>query len=320
MKSSIKKHTHFTPTERRGIIGMLFLSSLLIAFIFLYDQFGENHRAVFDYVPDSTEEDITKAEVSVTDVPIKKPSTVKKEIIMRPFDPNTVTKSELTSMNLPAYGINSFLKYRSTGKKFYSIKDFKSVYGFENLSDKLLVKHLILPDKPTYQKIYPKKKLIKKKIDTISQSAVINQKQKKYKSKYDIAPHSINVNTAAAEELSKLKGIASYRSGKIIEYRDAIGGFYTMDQLYEIPQVPDSIITQNLEYFMVDSNQIKSININEWTFDQFRKHPYIGYKKAQLLSRYIKEHGPLHSMNDLTHIIALDSSFIKKISPYLRLD
>lgn len=324
MKSSIKNQIQFTPRERRGIISLLFLSSLLLAFIFIYDRYAENHRTTFDFLPDlidhnSLTTDSITIDIPTKDLQIKKSTKVKREINLRPFDPNTVTKSELISMNLPSYGINSFLNYRSTGKKFYSVKDFKSVYGFEKLNHESLVENLILPAKPSYHKNYPKKIVLKTDIDTISNLEIVNNKILKYKPfSYDIAPQSININTATIEELNKLKGIANYRSSKIIEYRDALHGFHSIDQLYEISQVPDSIISQNLVYFTLDSNQIKGIDINGWTFDQFRKHPYIGYKKAQLLSRYIKEHGPLHSSEDLTQIIALDSSFINRLSPYLK--
>lgn len=47
----------------------------------------------------------------------------------------------------------------------------------------------------------------------------------------------INLNTATAEELMTIKGIGETYARRIIEFRDAIGGFTYMEQLKEVEGV-----------------------------------------------------------------------------------
>ena len=44
----------------------------------------------------------------------------------------------------------------------------------------------------------------------------------------------LNLNTATKEELMQIKGIGEITATKIVEYRDAIGGFTSLEQLMEI--------------------------------------------------------------------------------------
>ncbi len=45
---------------------------------------------------------------------------------------------------------------------------------------------------------------------------------------------NLDLNTADTVSFKKLKGIGSYFSKKIVEYRDELGGFHSKEQLLEI--------------------------------------------------------------------------------------
>jgi|GEM_PF-3987177 len=329
MKHIIKEHSKFTPTERRGIIGLVFLAFCLLCFIYTYDDLSHPHESVFENLSTanmSQNESVQRDDsIQVRSIEPSIPSSKNKGLILKTFDPNQISKAELSAMNFPKKGINTFLKYRATGKKFYSVDDFKSVYGFEELESSQLKKYMRFPKKiesikyDTQTKKPSRRKDNRFTIKNDSSSATTHFKNK-YPKREIIAEGSIDINTVDTSVLIKLKGIGEYRSQKLVEYRDAIGGFYHMEQIYEVPNVPDSIITMNLKYFSIDSSAISKVKVNDWTFEQLRRHPYIRYKRAKALSRYIREHGPIESQEELSKIIALDSAFVIKISPYLSYD
>ncbi|HKJ70784.1 MAG TPA: helix-hairpin-helix domain-containing protein [Gammaproteobacteria bacterium] len=49
-----------------------------------------------------------------------------------------------------------------------------------------------------------------------------------------IAAEPVNLNQASAEELTGLNGIGDVLAQRIIDYRDANGGFESVDQLAEV--------------------------------------------------------------------------------------
>lgn len=60
-------------------------------------------------------------------------------------------------------------------------------------------------------------------------------------------PTKINVNTATQEELCTLKGVGPAIAEKIIEARDAKGGFKSLDDLMEVKGIGPKIIEFNKE-------------------------------------------------------------------------
>ena len=57
----------------------------------------------------------------------------------------------------------------------------------------------------------------------------------------------VNINTATAEELSKvLTGIGMSKAQKIIEYREKFGPFVSLDQLKEVSGIGQATLDKNL--------------------------------------------------------------------------
>jgi competence protein ComEA len=57
----------------------------------------------------------------------------------------------------------------------------------------------------------------------------------------------VNINTATAEELSKvLKGIGMSKAKKIIEYREKFGPFVTVEQLKEVSGIGQATLDKNI--------------------------------------------------------------------------
>lgn len=62
---------------------------------------------------------------------------------------------------------------------------------------------------------------------------------------------AININTADLETLTQLKGIGAKKAEAIIAWRDANGGFKSVDQLLEIKGIGESILESNREKIQI---------------------------------------------------------------------
>lgn len=62
----------------------------------------------------------------------------------------------------------------------------------------------------------------------------------------------ININTATESELCLLDGIGEVLSKRIIEKREELGGFQSIDQLHEVQGIGDKLFEQIKNYVTVE--------------------------------------------------------------------
>lgn len=146
-----------------------------------------------------------------------------------------------------------------------------------------------------------------------------NRKKKKSYKPYDHQPQTqsiISVNKANQKDWEKLYNIGPYRAGQILKFRDALGGFYTIDQVGETYGLPDSVFQQIKPQLRADSDYMQ-ININQVVYDSLYPHPYITKQMAYYIAKY-RNTGTIHDMNALYKIIPeKDHERLRKLEPYL---
>lgn len=72
------------------------------------------------------------------------------------------------------------------------------------------------------------------KTDTVNGGVFLRNDNYQPKSKNVLKNKSININTASADELTRLPGIGPKTAEKIIEYRKKFGKFKSVDELIEV--------------------------------------------------------------------------------------
>ena len=229
-------------------------------------------------------------------------SSKKKEISLCPFDPNTFV--DFTELGIPHFLSQRIINYRSKGGVFKLKTDLKKIYGF--------------PDS-LYQKLEPFILLPKDKI--ISNTSL--RKESFYSKEEKITRTQplriIDLNTADSSALTQLKGIGPTFASRIIKYRTALGGFYSITQLKEVYGIQNQNLELIVSQLKIEATSLQLIDLNTTTFKEMVHHPYLEYDDVKKIFNHKKSTGGFNKLEDLTRFNILPDSVYNKLKPYLKL-
>lgn len=139
--------------------------------------------------------------------------------------------------------------------------------------------------------------------------AVINSTKK-------VQPKPLNINHADSVELVRLYRIGPVLAQKIINYRNKLGGFVSLNQLTEIWGFDADILYDLDGKIFVEPKDAKLYNLNTVELDALKTHPYFKFKLSQAIVNYRKQHGNFNSLDDLRSIKIVNDSILNLIRPY----
>jgi competence ComEA-like helix-hairpin-helix protein len=113
-----------------------------------------------------------------------------------------------------------------------------------------------------------------------------------------------------------LPGIGAKLSARILQFRNKLGGFHSVEQVKETYALHDSVFQKIAPYLKLHTG-ITPININEATIDQLKAHPYIRYHLANAIVQYRTQHGAYRTIEDVKKIMIVDEQIFAKMAPYL---
>ena len=230
------------------------------------------------------------------------------------FNPNTITDQEWISLGLNARQVKGIRKYLNKGG---SIKKPSDVLKFKAVKEELwneLIPYIVI-DTPNFSKTnsYTFTK------DT-SAAAVAQKAQEKAEKLIEFRKNlNFEFNTCNRYNLKQLNLIDSITIEKLIRYKNGLGGFVNLSQLYEIEGIDTTNFAKLKSHLTLDMMSLKTININNCSVSQLSKHPYLSYNMATALVNYRNAHGKYTQMADLKKCMAMNDNLLKKIAPYLRL-
>jgi len=202
------------------------------------------------------------------------------------FDPNTATKDELEQLGFKSWQAENILKYRSKGGRFKQPADITKIHGVDADFAEKLMPYI--------------------KIESSQETA-----------SYDVI---VNLNTASESDLQKLKGIGAAYSKRIIDYRNKLGGFVTVEQVREVYGMTDELYDGILPHLKVGNEPVRTININTADFKTLVSHPYIDKKIANAILNYRDFAKTIKSTDELVKQKALSKSEYDKISKYISVE
>lgn len=214
------------------------------------------------------------------------------------FDPNTLSAEGWQKLGLKEKTIKTIFNYRNKGGKFYKKEDLQKIWG--------------LP-KGFYESV----------------QNYINIETERITSNYQFASNAaentqrvlkkLDINKADTLSFIKLPGIGNTLARRIVNFRNKLGGFYSLDQIKETYGLPDSTFQKIKMYLFVDESGISTININTVTKEDLKVHPYIRWNLANAIVEYRSQHGLFNAIEELKNITIIDEATYYKVAPYFKL-
>jgi DNA uptake protein ComE-like DNA-binding protein len=109
----------------------------------------------------------------------------------------------------------------------------------------------------------------------------------------------VELNTADTTVLKKVPGIGSTYARRIVGYRNLLGGYYSVVQLSEVYGIDEDRYNALAPWFTADPSLILKLPVNELSQDSLRRHPYINYNQAKIITQLRRQKGELTGWENL---------------------
>ena len=304
-------YLHFTKKERNGIIYLL-LSVIVIAVF--PSVFPYMHKEDVQFISDEVKQEIA----AFKSTPVKKYTDY--DSIRRTgrfqryaydnekedgqvnaavfyFDPNTLSPSGWKKLGVKEKTVQTIMRYISKGGRFRKPADIEKIWGMPKKLATALLPYVQIVEEKKSEREYNNGSYQPAKRHTVSVS--------------------IDINESDTSVWITLPGIGPKLSQRIVQFRNRLGGFYSISQVAETYGLPDSVFQKIKPMLTLDGTQVKKMNINTATKDELKEHPYIRYTLAKLIVEYRSQHGPFSDVKELLNIMAIDQAIFDKLSAYL---
>ncbi len=227
------------------------------------------------------------------------------------FDPNTATATQLKQLGLSGKVVKTIVNFRNKKGRFYKPKDLLKIYGISE-KDYQLLENYIQIDESNFKKSYVKRDYPEKKHTTKKGVAQAKFAKSYAKSKPNV---TIDINHSTPERWQLLYGIGPKLSKRITKFRDKLGGFYSIDQIATVYGLPDSTF-QRIKSQLVFSPIFRKLDINSDDINVLKSHPYLSWKKAQILLNYRQNHGDFRDLDDLRKVGIFSEEELERLGAY----
>jgi DNA uptake protein ComE-like DNA-binding protein len=203
--------------------------------------------------------------------------------------------------------LKNILRYREKGGKFRDKEGFSKIYGMNDEIYNILEPYIRI------QVTESKTQSLK----TDTGHVKFNSNHENKYQKYIRDTVKIELNSADSASLLALDGIGPSYAGRIIKYREKLGGLYIKEQLLEIKGMDSIRFSQFESQITIDQSLIRRIDINTVTFKDLLRHPYFEYYLVKAIFSKKDEIKRFDSVEQLRSIPVMYEELYQKISAYL---
>ena len=213
------------------------------------------------------------------------------------FDPNTADSIELLEQGFKPWQVRNMLKYRAKGGKWKKSEDMLKIYGVDSAFYAELEPYIHINDS------------LLKQTDTLRHDTTIHYALKK--------DTIIELNTADTTDLKQIRHIGDYVANRIIWYRNKLGGYYTVEQIAEIKDLPEGTFDKIKGNLTVNPELIKKIDINKANVSELSRHPYIRTEQAKQIYKYRREKIRIKDIGEIHDLEIFTEKEWQQLLPYL---
>ena len=189
------------------------------------------------------------------------------------------------------------INYRTKLGGFDSIGHLKKVYGI---------------DEELYERLEPSLIISKKESKTIITRDSIQ-------SSSELVFLDLDINSASADELEKIKGIGPFYSKTIVDHRTQLGGFAKMEQLKSLYKM-DSITYRNLTENAKIKTSHRTFNINNIEFKSLLRMKILEYEEVKYIFNLKKSLGQITSSEQLKNLKGIPREELELLLLYLHFE
>ncbi len=223
------------------------------------------------------------------------------------FNPNEATATDWARLGLKSYQISNILNFLKKGGSFSKPRDLFKMYTLDEEQVEALIPFVSIPESEEIK-------------DTTALPKEFPFEEEKFNREAEYSPkQSIlgDINRLPADSLMLLPGIGPVLSKRIEAYRNLLGGFYSMDQLYEVYGLDSPIVVEIGSRTTLDTSHLIPIDLNFEKRSVLAKHPYIDSLSLVQILEFRAHHGFIESVTILQEKAVIPDSIFVRIRPYL---
>ncbi|WP_445454013.1 helix-hairpin-helix domain-containing protein [Flavobacterium sp. 25HG05S-40] len=215
-----------------------------------------------------------------------------------PFNPNFITDFKGYKLGMSVDEIDRLLDYRKQNKFVNSAQEFQAVTKVSDSLLKIMAPYFKFPD------------WVKNK-----KSEATSYTKNTYARVDKIVV--LDINQATKEDLMKVYGIGDKISDRILEQKQKLGAFVSMEQMQDIWGLsPEVIEKMNGSFVVKNTVNAKKININDASVKELSQFPFFRYSLAKEIVIFRTMNGSI-KIEDLPKIKGFPVDKIKIIALYL---
>lgn len=311
IKRFFKDYLEYYPSEKRGAFYLAFLVVLWTAGLYVYAHWPVQvvEDKAFETAVREYYESIDRAGRSAAPLKGEQATAAVQHFS---FDPNTIGFDSLRLLGVPESPARAIISYRKSGGRFRKPEDLSRIYTLSDDDFMRLRAHIRIATTSDSGSEHSSARRLQ--ADSSFQVVAADTSRASWR-RYDAVV--VELNSTDTSALMEIRGIGPYFANRIVAYRDALGGYHSIDQLLEIYRMDTATLDRLAPHFVLDPAAVDQIDINQIALDSLRRHPYFAYSLANSLVQIRKMHGPYRRPEDLMRSHLMNDSIFTRIKPYI---